>query len=240
MNPQATLIKEKIEAQRNEEKATWLENYVKHDIRSLGVGIPEIRNILKTLNKENGFTLAETKQQVDMLNDLMKETWTEHKLAAILYIQIFWLKTFGEMDDSEKLMTMISDWFDQTLVFDWNVCDWLCVRILSPLLDRHPDLIIDYLTQWNGAEYLWKARASLVPFAQCKDLSRYQNEIFDFSSELIRRDERFCKTAVGWVLREWSKINSDDVTSFLRDFEPYMTREVVRNATKHMNGMARD
>ncbi|HHJ50839.1 MAG TPA: DNA alkylation repair protein, partial [Phaeodactylibacter sp.] len=46
--------------------------------------------------------------------------------------------------------------------------------------------------------------------------------------------ERFCKTAVGWVLREYSKVDEEFVLKFLSDFERWTTKEVVRNATKYI------
>jgi len=41
-----------LKSVRNADKAAWLENYVKHDIKSLGVGIPEIREIVITAEKD--------------------------------------------------------------------------------------------------------------------------------------------------------------------------------------------
>lgn len=51
MNKHAEKIIQLITSKKNSEKALWLENYVKHDIKSLGVGIPEIRGILKQFEK---------------------------------------------------------------------------------------------------------------------------------------------------------------------------------------------
>ncbi|MBU6146450.1 MAG: DNA alkylation repair protein [Paenibacillaceae bacterium] len=53
------------------------------------------------------------------------------------------------------------------------------------------------------------------------------------ASYLIRRDERFCKTAVGWILRVYSKIDRDMVIDFLEHHQQWLTREVVNNAKKY-------
>jgi 3-methyladenine DNA glycosylase AlkD len=86
----------------------------------------------------------------------------------------------------------------------------------------------------NKSQNLWKARASLVPFAQSKNLERHSETIQQFSTELIKRQERFCKTAVGWVLREYSKIDTKFVTDFLEQFSDWTTKEVIKNATKYL------
>ncbi|MCB0551466.1 MAG: DNA alkylation repair protein, partial [Phaeodactylibacter sp.] len=155
---------------------------------------------------------------------------TEDKLAAILYLQLYWKGM-----DAQPQLDLISHWFDQRWISDWNVCDWLCVRLLSPMLDRSPEQALPVLKAWNGNEYLWTARASLVPFAQCKSITEHIDTIEAFSSILIQREERFCKTSVGWVLREYSRHDKDFVLRFLEEHKDWVTPEVVKNATKYIS-----
>jgi 3-methyladenine DNA glycosylase AlkD len=61
----------------------------------------------------------------------------------------------------------------------------------------------------------------------------YSREIERFSGILIRREERFAKTAVGWVLREYSKHDPDFVLSFLSRHVRYTSAELKRNALKY-------
>lgn len=210
-------------------KAQWLINYVKHDIKSRGVGIPEIRKIVIGAQGAHQLTKRPLSEQMEILNGLMGSEYTEDKLAAILYIQLFWKGSY-----TDETLLLISEWFDNELIFDWNVCDWLCVRILTPMIDASAALTIPALRTWNTDLNLWKARASLVPFAQCKTIGIHKDIVHEFSAVLIQRQERFCKTAVGWVLREFSRIDRDFVTAFLSDYGPYTTPEVVKNATKYI------
>jgi 3-methyladenine DNA glycosylase AlkD len=222
-------IQDTISSVGRPEKAKWLENYVKHNIKSKGAGIPEIRTIIKTANYNFKLTERKISEQIELLNDLVSQEYTEDKLAAILYLQLFW-----KGKNERQTIDLISKWFDKGLITDWNVCDWLCVRILTPLLDNWTNQTLIELKRWNKSENLWKARASLVPFAQCKKIDQHKNLIKEFSTELLKRDERFCKTSVGWVLREYSKIDSGFVLKFLSDLENWTTQEVVRNATKYI------
>lgn len=228
MNVNSQIIIKKIAEQQNPKKAEWLENYVKHDIKSLGVGIPEIRKIVKNVNAELNLTKLPEKEQIDFLNELMQNQFTENKLAAILYLQLFWQHT-----ETKTILNLISGWFDKRWISDWNVCDWLCVRIISPQIDKSPENTIRELAKWNKDDYLWKARASLVPFAQCKSIKKHIETINEFFETLIKRNERFCKTSVGWVLREYSKLNTIFVINFLEKHKLFTTKEVVRNATKY-------
>lgn len=223
-------IQNKITSIGNSDKAKWLENYIKHGIKSKGVGIPEIRDIVKEATKDYKLLELDISKQVDLLSDLMTSEYTEDKLSAIIYIQLNWNRT----NEPEKI-ALISDWFDKELITDWNVCDWLCVRLLTPMIDNWPKNTLRELKKWNKNHNQWKVRASIVPFAQCKSLDKHKNLVEEFSIELIKRDERFCKTAVGWVLREYSKIDSGFVTRFLDENKKWTTNEVIKNATKYIN-----
>ena len=223
------IFQNRISSGGRPEKAAWLEKYIKHDIISKGTGIPEIRNILQESEDQFNLTGMPFTMQVELVSDLMRQKYTEDKLAAILYLQLFW----SEKYTSEKI-DLISGWFNESLITDWNVCDWLCVRILTPMLDQSPPVILPALVNWNCHQNPWKARASLVPFAPCKTIGNHRESITFLSQTLIKREERFCKTAVGWVLREYSKIDKDFVMQFLKDHEDWTTKEVIRNATKYM------
>ena len=163
------------------------------------------------------------------MNGLMRGKFAEEKLAAILYVQLFWMDRMK----GSFLVNLVTDWFDDRYIHDWNTTDWLCVRILTPLVDSGDPQVIWKLKQWNRDPYIWKARASLVPFAQARYITQYSKEISQFSDMLIRREERFAKTAVGWVLREYSKHDPEFVLDFLSRHVKYTSAEVKRNALKY-------
>lgn len=229
MNDSANEIIKAISAKQNADKALWLENYVKHGIKSFGVGIPEIREIIKQTERDTELNKSSIKIQIEFLNDLMKNDYTEPKLAAILFIQLYW-----KSKNAEAILDISSYWLDNQWITDWNVCDWLSVRLLTPALDKETEMAISVFGDWNKSPNLWKARASLVPFAQSKNIERHFETIQQFSAELIKREERFCKTAVGWVLREYSKIDNKFVKDFLEQNRDWTTKEVIKNATKYI------
>lgn len=229
MNEFSGQIVKAIREKQDVQKARWLENYVKHDIQSFGVGIPEIREIIKDFEKHKRLSESSIEFQTEFLNDLMAHAYTEPKLAAVLFVQLYW-----QTKHAGEILTITSGWFNNEWIRDWNVCDWLCVRLLSPVLDKDPLMAVEEFSGWNKSPDLWKARASLVPFAQSKTISNHQVTILQFSTELIKRPERFCKTAVGWVLREYSKTDPAFVKDFLEQFKAWTTKEVISNATKYI------
>lgn len=229
MNQLGQILVEELQEKSIPKKADWWNNYLKGKIPFMGLGIPEIRKVLLDLNKMVHLEHLPMNRQVGIVNGLMKGHFAEQKLAAILYIQLFWL---GKKNNS-FLLSLITDWFDDRRIYDWNTTDWLCVRLITPMLNSGDEKVLWYLKRWSRDPYLWKARASLVPFAQCRQIEDFGLVIEKCADILIRRPERFAKTAVGWVLREYSKSDEDFVLDFLSRHVKYTTSEVKRNALKY-------
>lgn len=223
------VISEELKQTGRADKADWWNNYLKGTIPFIGAGIPEIRKILLDRNLTEGLDQLPMNKQVSMVNRLIKGRFAEEKLAAILYVQLFWL---GKQKHT-FLLNLISDWFNERYIFDWNTTDWLSVKVLGPMIDSEDPQIIWTLKRWNRDPYLWKARASLVPFTLSADIQSHQREVGRFCDILIRREERFAKTAVGWVLREYSKKDPEFVLAFLSKHVKYTPAEVKRNALKY-------
>ena len=99
--------------------------------------------------------------------------------------------------------------------------------------------VIWYLKCWSWDNYLWKARSSLISFAQCRHIEAHATVIERSADILIRRPERFAKTAVGWVLREYSRTNEEFVLDFISRHVKYTTSEVKRNALKYYRQKSR-
>jgi 3-methyladenine DNA glycosylase AlkD len=236
MNQLAETFVQELEDRSEPHKADWWNRYLKGEIRFVGTGIPEIRELLLEMNQSEGLDQLPMNRQVSLVNGLMKNNLAEHKLAAILYIQLFWL---GKKKNS-FLLSIISDWFDDRYIYDWNTTDWLSVKVLAPLVDSDDPKVLWALKKWNRNPYLWKARASLVPFAASKQMKDHRKDIERFSDILIRREERFAKSAVGWVMREYSKIDEDFVLDFLSRHVKHTTWEVKRNALKYYRKKLKD
>ena len=229
MNQYAETLVQELKVRSVPQKADWWNSYMKGEIRFVGTSIPEIRKLLIEKNCSEGLDQLPMNQQVSLVNGLMRSELAEHKLAAILYIQLFWL---GNQKNT-FLLSLISDWYDDRFIYDWNTSDWLCVKVLTPIVDSGDEKVIWTLKRWNRDPYLWKARASLVPFAGSKCIGDHSKSIEHFSDILIRREERFAKTAVGWILREYSKVDEEFVHDFLSRHVKHTTWEVKRNALKY-------
>ncbi len=207
----------------------WWEGYMKYVIPFRGVGIPKIRKLLEEWRIQNNLDRIGIEKELVIALDFFKGAFTEDKLAGILYLQEFLFRKF----DWKELLPHYEQLFHNKLIFDWNVCDWFCVRVLGPGIPIHEMPYAKAVTTWKNAPYLWQARSALVPFTKVASDKKYYPLIKGIGITLIQREERFAKTAVGWILRDISKHDPKYVTDFMENQLEYFTIEVLRNATKY-------
>jgi 3-methyladenine DNA glycosylase AlkD len=210
---------------------SWWEGYMKYVIPFLGVGISTIRDLLSTWRKEKKLAQLGKEQELAIALSFFEESFAEDKLTGILYLQDYLSQQF----DGKVLFTHFRNLYRKQLIFNWNVCDWFCVRVLGPGIKLHGRSRAEALASWKDEPYLWQARSALVPFVKVVRTDEYYPLIKQISATLIRREERFAKTAVGWILRDISKYNDKFVTDFLENQLTFFTIETIRNATKQMN-----
>jgi 3-methyladenine DNA glycosylase AlkD len=214
-----------------EKSKQWWEKYLKGVIPFRGVGIPKNRDLIALWREENGIDQLPHDKQLDIALAFFEESYAEDKLAGILYIQQY---LYDKLPWDLQL-TRFETLFDNQLIFDWNVCDWFCVRVLSPMIVHYGENCANHIATWKNDPYIWKARASIVPFVNLVSSNTYYPLIKEISSTLIGREERFAKTAVGWVLRDISKYDAPFVLAFLDEYLLFFTRETVNNILKYQD-----
>ena len=115
---------------------------------------------------------------------------------------------------------------------DWNVCDWFCIKVLGPLIQREGEACAQAISRWRSAENLWQARASVVAFDTEAGERQYYPLLLESCRVLVSREERFAKTAVGWILRDISKRDPGMVEAFVAGHLADFSVESLRNALK--------
>lgn len=106
---------------------------------------------------------------------------------------------------------------------------------MGPLIQTEGKSCANSISKWRTAENLWQARTSLVPFIVVADKSAYYLMVKKSYELLIRREERFAKTAVGWILREISRHDVSFVRRAIQENINFFSIESLKNATKYFS-----
>lgn len=209
----------------------WWENYVKGSAPFLGVKMADIRSVVHQWHKEYIAGHLDMDQQVDLALALFEGENTEEKLAGTIYLQEILLPANAVMctRDLDQFVAL----FTNGHIYDWNVCDWFCVKVLGPLIKKEGDLCASGISAWKSSQNLWQTRASLVAFVPVAEKAEYYPLIESTCQIVIMRQERFAKTAVGWILRDISKYNQPFVKRVVTKNISYFSVESLNNALKY-------
>ncbi len=228
---QIAILHDNLRRQADTKTKTWWENYVKGSAPFLGVKMSIIRRLVHQWHREQIDGRFEPEQQVDLALALFEGAYSEEKLAGTLFLQEILLPA-GALHWQRDL-DQFAALFDKELIYDWNVCDWFCVKVLGPLIETHEPACAEEVAGWRDAENLWRARASLVAFVPVAGDNVYYPAVEASCAVLIARPERFAKTAVGWILREISRNDEAVVRQVLENNIQNFSSESLKNATKY-------
>jgi 3-methyladenine DNA glycosylase AlkD len=215
----------------NKKIKDWWEKYLKKEIEFRGVNLVTIREELYKWYKEERINEQDADYQLALALSLFREKYAEDKLAGVLFLQDFLYKKI----DWRILIPRFAELFTEGQIYDWNICDWFCVRVLGPMIKENGIFCAKAIAEWNSSKNVWQARASLVAFVNLAKDPKLTPIILDSSAVLIKRDERFAKTAVGWVLRELSKLDKNLVIGFIEEHREFFSKESLENSIKYFD-----
>jgi 3-methyladenine DNA glycosylase AlkD len=212
----------------------WWESYLKHVIPFRGVRMADIRAVLHQWVREQGIDRLPVAQQKELALALIRLDYTEDKLAGILFLQEILLPAAAIQwtDDLPRF----ADLFRQGFIYDWNTCDWFCVRVLGPLVEQQGAECAYAIAAWRTAETLWQRRAAAVGFVNLArrgeaNFGGFTDMLLATCAPLVASPERFAQTGAGWVLRELSLAEPERVISFMEDRIGLFSRAGLSYAT---------
>ncbi len=243
--PNSKTLKEKLQSRitkfADKKRKLWFENYIKHNTKYRGIEMPTIRTELKTWYQEESIDKLPLDSQLDLALSFFEEDYAEDKLAGILFLQLYLYDKF----DYNHLLSRFESVFEKGYIYDWSVCDWFCTRVLRQMIKANGRKCAEAVSngrkcaeavsKWHTANNVWQARCSVVSFTTLTKENKYTSLILKSNTVLIKREERFAKTAVGWILRELSKVNKQIVVEFIAKYRPYFSRESHENAIKYFD-----
>lgn len=227
-------LRARLETRAIQAKKEWWERYLKGAVPFLGVPMADIRAAVFEWQEEHDLTPQALRRA--SLAMLARPTG-EEKLAGILAMQVLLLPR-GELR-GERDLPRIARAFDRGDVADWNTCDWLCVRVLGPLIEREGPPTAELVAAWTGAPGLWRRRAGVVAFVNLASLGDHAvpglvDTVLTGCADLVTDPERFAQTGAGWVLRDLSDAEPDRVFAFVTEHRDTMSREAIRMAASRL------
>ncbi|MCE2399893.1 DNA alkylation repair protein [Candidatus Poribacteria bacterium] len=224
-------LKSRIAKFADKKRKLWFENYIKHDTKYRGVEIPTIRSELEDWYKQENIDKLPLDEQLDLALSFFEEDYAEDKLAGILFLQLY----LYDKVDYKTLLSRFESIFENGYIYDWSVCDWFCTKVLRQMIKANGRKCAEAISKWHTANNVWQARCSVVAFTTLTKENKYTSLLLKSNAKLIKREERFAKTAVGWILRELSKVDKQIVINFIAEYRQSFSRESHENAIKYFD-----
>ena len=226
-------LRQQLTAKADPKTKAWWENYVKDSAPFLGVKMADVRAVVHRWYEAEVADELNPETHLDLALSLFAGETTEEKLAGTLFLQEILLPAGALRCDRD--LDRLAELFTAGQIYDWNVCDWFCVKVLGPLIKEEGESCARSIAAWHTAENLWQARASLVAFVPVAEQTDYYPLIETACATLIRRPERFAKTAVGWILRDISRQDPAFVERVVEANLPHFSTESLKNALKYFD-----
>ena len=208
----------------------WFERYLKHAIEFRGVRTPEVTRIVEEWHDSNGLAPCSPEERLRLAINLIREQKCEDKLAGILLIQKHLLGRLG----ADTLLVSIEEIFAEGRIRDWSTNDWLCARVLGPLVRRDGRDAAVRVAGWRTSGNLWQRRSSVVSLRAVVADPAYHPLISDVVAHLVRENARFIQTGIGWLIADLSRSAPGVAQELVERHFELLSPEVVRRHLKHL------
>lgn len=208
-----------LTARANPEQAVHMAAYMRDRFPFLGIKTPQRRALLRVFLRTQG-TPA-----IDELPAIVRDLWQlpEREFqycAADLLKRLKNTLPAAYITELAYLITTKS-W--------WDTVDVLAAHPVGAIFARFPDVGAETIAAWRRADDFWLRRTTLL----CQ--LRYKNDtdaelLFSLIRDNLDDDEFFIQKAIGWALREYSKVNATAVTRFVAatPLAPLSKREALK------------
>jgi 3-methyladenine DNA glycosylase AlkD len=208
------------------ERAQVEHRYLKSELDHIGVAVPVVRRLVRSIAKGEG--VRGRADVVAVAEALWEVPVHEYRLAGVELL-VAHAKDLG-LEDLELVERLVRE------ARTWALVDPLAIKVAGSIADRESEAAGPVLDRWAADPDFWVRRSALL--ALLDPLKRGQGDFDRFSAyadAMLDEREFFVRKAIGWVLRETSKGRPELVADWL---EPRLGRAsgvTFREAVKYLS-----
>jgi 3-methyladenine DNA glycosylase AlkD len=214
-------------------RATYDQQYHKSEFAHMGVPVPDLRKVTKTLYKEIGGRRATHGDVMALTAELWDSDVYERRLGAVQILELgVGLLTAADLTDVTLMLK------DAPM---WALVDPLSADVAGRVALRDREGTSRCLDLWADDGDFWLRRASLLALLPGvktgnPDLVRFTR----YADPMLEEKEFFIRKAIGWVLREIARMDPTWVTAWVEQRVHRMSgvtfREAVRRLPEDVGG----
>lgn len=223
VHPIVSAVRGRFVEAGNPEYAVKMQKYMKSKMEYHGIKTAGQRQITRIIFKENPLSGFEEYQTV--IRELWSGKFREERYAAIRLACRY--KEYQVMESLPLYRMMIETgaW--------WDFVDGIAIDLIGKLLADYPERMKEILNQWITDDDVWIRRSALLAQLRFKDRTD-KDMLFEFCRTCLHEKIFWIRKAIGWVLREYSKIEPGLVRVFVNQHRHEMSGVTIREAEKYI------
>ncbi len=208
-----------LESLKDETQAAKMSAYMKNNFPFLGLPKPRLITVIKPYIK------TASKEEVDwgFIDVCWKKDYREAQYTGVEYLITIQKKILKQDLNKLRQLIITKSWWDTSDSLD---------RIVGLLVQKYPDLS-ETMIDWSKNDNIWLRRVAIDFQLQ------YKEEVnADLLEEIICNNfgssEFFINKAIGWSLRDYSKVNSAWVANFIERHRNKLSMLSIKEASKYL------
>ena len=219
MSAYADALKTLFQSHANPIAAEPMKAYMRNQFEYLGIKMPQQRALLREYIAEHG--LPELEELRTVLLELWMLTEREFQYAALGLLGKYEQSLPADFIDTVETLLTTKSW--------WDTVDSLATHTVGIHFRRYPQVRELTLGRWRQSDDIWLRRTCIL------FQNKYKSETdFDLLKAIIYENlgskEFFINKAIGWALREYTRVDPDGVRAFVAEtaLAPLSAREALK------------
>jgi 3-methyladenine DNA glycosylase AlkD len=215
-------LKEFFKSHEIKENQEDMAKYMRNKFKFLGLKSKKRRELSRVFYNEHG------KFNFEKIDTLGKEVWNLEE-REFQYIFTDFLKAH-----KKKLKAKHIELLEYLITHKswWDTVDIIAKHLVGELFKNDEQLRNKYLKQWIESNNIWLQRTTLLFQLGYKEATN-ETILYENILRLKNTEEFFIDKAIGWALREYSKVNSTSVKKFIDQHNDLSTLS-IREASKYL------
>ncbi|BES65485.1 DNA alkylation repair protein [Gottschalkiaceae bacterium SANA] len=216
-------FKKEFQEIANPDRARQMKAYLKGQFDFYGIPAGERRRV----QKKCFLKMSAKSEPLDLF--FVRACWDEDE-REYQYLAIDYLRLKQKELDESHIPMLIDLILSKSW---WDTVDMLASAVLGGILLGKPELMTRYPDQWIESENFWLKRTAILFQLKYRDDMDF-DRLKRYCLENQNDKEFFIRKAIGWILRQASKGNPDQVKMILSagDFSGLTIREASKYLDK--------
>ncbi len=224
-SPLVVKMRAALAAVAEPERAPAMQAYMKSAMPYLGVPMPVARKVFKQVFADHPFDDAVAWDR-EVRGMFLGAEHREERYGAIAlagHRRADAWKTMDALPMYEELV-VTGAW--------WDFVDEIAGHQLGPMLLKNGRAMRRAMQAWSRSDNLWKRRAAIICQLDLKEKTNLPL-LYSCIEPALSSDEFFLRKAIGWALRQYARIDMNEVKRYVAENEARLSPLSKREALKH-------